>query len=119
VSDLEARRMLAEFAGWTDFLPPNEEDATLYAERRDGEWAPCPQLVPFYESAASAACSLLPKLAKRVLDEAPGMMAGFFRWREFWMALHDGGNAFRDTKAVCRIIADAVRKLKRGGRSHE
>jgi len=117
MSDLETRKMLAEFAGWKDIRTwvegdiaghqPDESGCLVwcgYGKHTNIRWA----RVPHFESDPAAACSLLPKLAAAALPKGSPMRE--MHKGTFWVDL--GEALVYRPGDVCKFIADAVRKLK-------
>ena len=107
---LEDRKMLAEFAGWekdegthlTWWIPPGKGKGSGIIERS----------LPHYESDPAAACSLLPKLAEAI-SRSPAPQARIsVLCEDLASALRHGVDP--DGRDVCRIIADAVRRVVGG-----
>jgi hypothetical protein len=106
MSDLNARKILAEFAGWSGIVV-SEDKTRLFGTVPNKSVGPS-QEIPHYESDPAACCSLLPKLIQlwhqQILD---GGKAGLSEFEEaLKRALRFGNDA-----EVCRLIVAAVREV--------
>mgnify|MGYP001565041812 CR=1 FL=1 len=103
---LSVRKMMAEFDNYTDVIISADN---VYGTREPGD---CRVPVPDYPNDPAAACSLLPKLYKATFpvslnsgynsEEIKDMALSLVE-----IALWDGEDA-----EVCRLIAEAIRKVK-------
>ncbi|GAG31056.1 unnamed protein product [marine sediment metagenome] len=110
MSDLETRKMLAEFAGWTEIRTWRD-----HYFQKHGDWKE-PKIryivgnrgldkdamIPAYESDPAAACSLLPRIYAECFKRQD---------MEVWRGLHF---ALGSHGPMCcpGLITNAVRKLK-------